>query len=83
MSYFDNAEEACRAQWGKLIDDLNHSVRTERTRREKAEARVLELEQDAAHGRAFLSMMKATRENDVARGAWDKFVATLRLCGYD
>lgn len=31
----------------------------------------------------FDILMKAVRENEVVRGAWDKFMVALRLAGYD
>lgn len=31
----------------------------------------------------FDILMKAVKENEVVRGAWDKFMMALRLAGYD
>lgn len=31
----------------------------------------------------FDILMKAVKDNSVVRGAWDKFMMTLRLVGYD
>lgn len=76
MAYRQDVEEQCRAEWGKLVADLNDSNR-------RLKARVDELEGYATKARAFDAMMRAVRENEVVKGSWDKFMGTLRLCGYD
>lgn len=78
-----NSEEYCRATWGPLVDDLNRKVRDERERRLKAESHNDTRDKEAEAGRAFLAMMKAVNSNELVRAQWEKFMASLRICGYD
>lgn len=76
-------EEYCRAYWGPLVEQERKNALHHKKRADEAWEQVDKLSQEVEVGRAFLKMMKATHENTVVKGAWDKFMATLRLAGYD
>lgn len=76
-------EEYCRAHWGPLVDQERKNALHHKKLAEEAWDKANQNTQEAEVGRAFLKMMTATRENMVVKASWDKFMATLRLAGYD
>lgn len=64
----------------KLISQLNENQRHYETQIESMEKRILATETKAAN---FDIMMKAVKENQVVKEAWNKFMMALRLAGYD
>jgi hypothetical protein len=76
-------EEYCRAHWGPLVERERRNAQHHKKRADDAWEKTNELNREAEVGRAFLKMIKATNENMVVKSAWDKFMATLRLAGYD
>lgn len=47
------------------------------------QARTRELEEARIKAEHFDILMNAVRENEVVKGAWNKFTMALRLAGYD
>lgn len=47
------------------------------------EVRNKELAEAKTKADHFDILMTAVKENEVVRGAWDRFMMTLRLAGYD
>lgn len=49
----------------------------------KLKETINKMEVQVVTGQAFEQMMKATHENEVVKGSWDRFMMTLRMAGYD
>jgi chromosome segregation ATPase len=63
-----------------LISQLNDNCREYREKITQLEDRLDACETKAQH---FDIMIKAVQENAVVKGAWDKFMLSLRMTGYD
>lgn len=68
--------EEYRRKYADYIGQLNEQIR-------KLKEENAKLEEQAVTGKMFEVMMKAVHENPVVKGAWDKFMMTLRMTGYD
>lgn len=68
--------EEYRRKYSDYIGKLNEQIRDLKAKNDELEAQVVT-------GRMFELMMKAVHENAVVKGAWDKFMMTLRMTGYD
>jgi hypothetical protein len=64
----------------KLISTLNDNCRDYRLRLDLREKELDRAKTKADH---FDILMAAVKENEVVRGAWERFMMTLRLAGYD
>jgi len=64
----------------ELVAQLNENTRSYRLKIEVLEKRVKVAETKAAH---FDILLAAVKENEVVRGAWERFMMTLRLAGFD
>ena len=77
------ATETIEAQLAKVTsENAWHKGQLHETklRLEVRDKELAEVQTKAAH---FDILMNAVRENEVVRGAWDRFMMTLRLAGYD
>jgi len=64
----------------ELVTKLNTINFEHRSKIETLTRRLAECEQKAAH---MDILLRAIKENQVVKGAWDNFTMTLRLTGYD
>lgn len=64
----------------QLVETLNENARTYRLKISAMEKRISVAEEKVAH---FDILLSAIRENEVVKGAWNKFMMTLRMTGYD
>jgi len=72
--------ESQLAKAQELIVQLNENCRVYRLKIDVLEKRVDKAETKADH---FDIILGAVKENEVVKSAWDKFVMTLRMTGYD
>ena len=63
-----------------LIAQLNENCRDYRLKLEVRTRELAEAKKKADH---FDILMATVKENAVVKGAWDKFMMTLRMTGYD
>lgn len=63
-----------------LVAQLNENIRGFRDKLDSANRRLEKCETKAVH---FDVMMKAVNENVIVKAAWEKFMMTLRMTGYD
>lgn len=77
------ATETIEAQLAKVTSENawhKGQLHEAKLRLEVRDKELAEVKTKAAH---FDILMEAVRENEVVRGAWDRFMMTLRLAGYD
>lgn len=72
-------EEYARDQWGPVVAKANASAEFFKNEAKRLEAENAKLALEASHGRAFLKMMAAIKENPAAQTFWDKTMAMMRL----
>lgn len=63
-------------RFGRRIAQLTEEVRV-------LNRKIEDLEPRAKKGDHFTILLRAVEENQLVRKEWERFMASLRLCGYD
>jgi hypothetical protein len=64
----------------KLVSKLNENSRGYRDEIHRLKSKLVAVEQKAEH---FDILLTAVNEHEMVKAAWDRFMVTLRMCGYD
>lgn len=80
--YF-RATESLEAQLAKAVQENAWNKGQLHQTKMRLEARDRELAEAKTKADHFDILMTAVKENEVVRGAWDRFMMALRLAGYD
>lgn len=75
--------ESIETQLRKAMDENAHFKASVHNLKLQLEVRTKELAEAKHKADHFDILMAAVKENEVVRGAWDKFMMTLRMTGYD
>ena len=75
--------EPIEGQLRKCMDENAHFKATIHNLKLQLEVRTKELAEAKRKADHFDILITAVKENEVVRGAWDKFMMALRLAGYD
>lgn len=75
--------ESVEDQLAKANQEISRLREMHKTSQMRLQIRDKELAEAKRKADHFDILMTAVKENEVVRGAWDKFMMTLRLAGYD
>ena len=82
MTYI-RATETIETQLRKAMDENAHHRAAIHNLKLQLEVRTKELAEAQKKADHFDILMATVKENTVVKGAWDKFMMTLRMTGYD